>query len=238
MRALFGVGLGAFVALAGAASGASAPTLATGQHVAGLAAVTYGATIKLSGHESAGGSRPVALQADAFPFTGGFHTVASRVTTGPYSFTVKPSHATRYRAMVGGRTSPVLTVYVLERRVSSSCNLCVFSDTSGTHTLVVSATLEAPPGPLAATGPEYFYYAQTNSTAPPSTLRLVKTVPLHVHGHRLSFKVVYTVHFPLGAFRFSYEACSRDAESADGVGLPGHHHCGDATIKRGAEYLG
>lgn len=236
MRGVFGAGVvAAFVTLVGAASGTGTPTLSASQHAAGLAAVEYGKSLKLSGHEALGGSKPFVLQAEAFPFKTGFKTVAHGTTKGSYSVAVSPTHATRYRIMVGGAASPTLTVYVLYRQKSLSCNLCHANNPPGTHTLVISETLQAPPGPIAVKGPEYLYYAQ--AAAMPSTLRLVKQVPLHVQGNRLSYQVSYTVHFPATAFSFQYSTCFKDAESTDGVGLPGLHHCGDATIKRG-QYLG
>jgi hypothetical protein len=49
--------------------------------------------------------------------------------------------------------------------------------------------------------------------------------------------VHYEVHFPAERFQFSYVTCYRDAEAMDGLGLRGHHHCGDPTLTR-AEYSG
>jgi hypothetical protein len=98
--------------------------------------------------------------------------------------------------------------------------------------------VQAPPGPLAQHGPVYFYYAQDRSTTAPRTLRLVKKVPLQITGDRLSFHVVYKVHFPTGVFHFSETYCWKDTESRDGVGLPGHHHCGNARISASDRYLG
>jgi hypothetical protein len=226
----------AAVTAAGAA-GASSPTLIASKHVAGLPTVTLGKSINLSGHESEAGSQSFALQAATFPFTSGFHTVASGTTTGSYSVAVKPTHATRYRVIVGGSTSPTVTVYVLDRTLSSSCNLCRPANSPGTHTLILKAKLQTPPGLVAVKGPVYFYYALNNSSVPPSAMHLVKTVPLHITGHRLSLTISYTVHFPITVFEFAETYCWKDNESKDGVGLPGHHHCGDPTVRRG-EYLG
>jgi hypothetical protein len=221
-----------------AASGASSPTLKASKHIAGLPAVTYGRSITLSGHESLGGSKSYTLEANPWPFQGGFHVVAHGTTTGSYKFAVKPSHATRYRVHVGGSTSSVLTVYVIERQVHFSCNLCTLNNGPGAHTLKISAVLLAPPGPLAQHGPVYFYYAQDRSSVPPRRLRLVKKVALHKNANRLSFDVSYKVHFPSGVFRFRDTYCWRDTESHDGVGLPGHHHCGAPRVSGGDIYLG
>jgi hypothetical protein len=173
-----------------------------------------------------------------WPFSGGYRNAASSKTTGSYSFSVAPAHATRYRVMVGTATSQVVTVYVLPRKVSNTCNLCHPGNTAGTHTLTVSESDQAPPGKLAVAPTEYFYYGQTNgSNGKPNTLSLVKTVPLHIHADMLSYSASYTVHFPTTAFEFAYATCFKDAEAKDGVGLPGHHRCGNKTIARGG-YLG
>ncbi len=81
--------------------------------MAGLPAVTFGKTIKLSGHESLGGTQSVSLQDEVWPFTSGFQTVQMASSGGSYSFVVAPEHATRYRVMVGSQMSRVVTVYVL-----------------------------------------------------------------------------------------------------------------------------
>jgi hypothetical protein len=236
MRRLLGAGvLGACVWLAGVASGASAPTLNANKHIAGLAAIVYGRSLNLSGHESLGGSQTAILQADTFPFSGGFHTLKSVHTTGNYSFAVSPSHATRYRVTVGGHTSSTLSVYVTGTRVAYSCNLCNKHDVPGTFLLTVKETTEVPPGRLAIHGPEYFYYALASGA--PSTLQLAKTIPLRIHGDILSFTVRYSVTFPMPPFTFVYRACFKNREWKDGIGLPGHHHCGARAVTTG-EYLG
>lgn len=234
------VGIGAIVLTATTvALGASSPTLTAREHVAGLPAVVYGKSITLSGHESLGGSRSFVVQAQVFPFTSPFRTIAHGETTGSYSIAVKPTHASRYRVKVGSATSPVLAVYVLGRQLRTICNLCQQSNAPGTHTLIVKATVLNPPGPVAIRGPAYFYYGQDNgSRVPPSTLRLVKHAPLDIHGQDSSSTVTYRVRFPAGEpFKFNFALCLKDAESKDGIGLPGHHHCGDASVKLG-KYLG
>src|SRR5205085_10002857 len=82
-----------------AASGPSA-TLAASNHVAGLPAVVYGSSIRLSGHENLTGSRTFTVQAEVWPFNSGFTTIRSGTTNGDYSVVVTPSHATRYRAPI------------------------------------------------------------------------------------------------------------------------------------------
>ena len=236
---LLGAGTAAvFVGAATVAAVAAgrAPTLSASSHTAGLPAVAYGESIRLSGHESHARRTTVLLQADPFPFGAGFRTVAREPAHGDYAFTVTPRRAIQYRVVVkgpGAATSRTLTVYVHARVVRASCNLCTNSNSSGAHRLVIKAALT--PGGV---GPVYFYYGQVNgSSRAPKNLALVKVVPPHVTSRDVSFTVAYEVHFPSGPSRFRYTYCRRDNEAADGYGLPGHHHCGDPTVNANA-YLG
>jgi hypothetical protein len=221
-----------------AAGGASA-TLQAGNHVAGLPAVVYGSSVRLSGHANLTGSRAFSVQAETWPFKNGFTTISSGQTTGDYSFRVHPSRATRYRVVIAnGPTSSVLTVYVLDKRLSMSCNLCHNTNTPGSHTLVVTGRFRTPPGPTNKKGPVYLYYALNPSTVTPNNLKRVVTAPRNFSGNTFSFSVSYTVQFPNSTFRFGESFCWRYNEAATGVGLPGHHGCGDATVNRLTRYVG
>jgi hypothetical protein len=215
-------------------------TLVASKHVAGLPAVVYGSSIRLSGHETLTGSRSVSLQAKAWPFKNGYRTIRSGKTTGNYSFVVSPSHATRYRVLIAnGPTSPVRTVYVLDQPLSLSCNLCRDSNTPGTNTLVITGRFRTPPGPSGNKGPVYLYYALNSSSVTPTAVNRVASAPRQFSGNSFSFTVSYTVQFPsIPTFRFAEVSCWKDSEAASGVGLPGHHGCGDATVSRLAPYLG
>jgi hypothetical protein len=61
--------------------------------------------------------------------------------------------------------------------------------------------------------------------------------------HRISadeFGETVTFSFRIGndAYYWDWNTCSRDTEAADGIGLPGHHGCGDERILDSATYLG
>jgi hypothetical protein len=220
-----------------AASGPSASLVAS-KHVAGLPAVVYGSSIRLSGHETLSGSRSFSVQAQSWPFKTGFATITSGKTTGDYSFLVSPSHATRFRVLIAnGPTSPVLTVYVLDKRLSLNCNLCHGGNTPGTHTLTVTASFRRPPGPAGNKGPAYLYYTLNSSSVTPAILSQVASAPRHFVGNTFSLSVSHTVQFPNSTFRFGEAFCWKDNEAASGVGLPGHHGCGDAKVNR-LHYLG
>jgi hypothetical protein len=220
-----------------AASGAGA-TLVANKHVAGLPAVVYGSSIRLSGHENLAGSRTFTVQAEAWPFKSGFTTITSGKTSGDYSFVVSPTHATRYRVLIAnGPTSRVLTAYVLEKRLSLSCSLCRNSNTAGTHTLVIKGRFQRPPGPAGNKGPVYLYYALNPSSVTPTSLNLVANAPRRFAGNTFSFTASYNVQFPNSTFRFGEAVCWKESEGASGVGLPGRHGCGNATVNR-LHYLG
>lgn len=227
----------AAVASTSTAAGAGA-TLAANKHVAGLPAVVYGSSVRLSGHENLAGSRTFTVQAEAWPFKSGFTTITSGKTSGDYSVVVTPSHATRYRVLIAnGPTTPVVTVYVLDKRLNLSCNLCHNSNTPGSHTLTISGRFRRPPGPAGNQGPVYLYYALNASGVTPTVLNMVANAPRHFAGNTFSFTVSYTVQFPNSTFRFGEAVCWKDSEGASGVGLPGHHGCGNGKVNR-LHYLG
>jgi hypothetical protein len=213
---------------------------------AGRSYIAFGQVAALTGSGTSQGRRladvRIVLQADEFPFSRGFHSVAVERTTadGRYRFAVRPSRATRYRVLIGRHpaSGAATTVYVVARDLAS-CNLCGPRDAAGVHTFIVRNVYQFPPGPIAIPGTEYFYYGQTDgSNSPPATIRLVMTVPLRSDApDELRATVQYTVHFPAGRFEFRYVTCHKDAEARDGLGLPGNHHCGDPTLTR-AVYSG
>jgi hypothetical protein len=245
-RLAAGAGLLIGVVWAAGAAGASSSRLTLR---ASRPYVTYGQDVALSGEDTAQGHgvahAPVTVQASEFPFQSAFQAIASGHTDagGHYRIKVRPSHATRYRVSIKGTsaTSPTVTVYVTARD-QGSCNLCSANNGSGPHTLIVGDVYQFPPGAIAAQGPAYFYYGQRDgSQAHPASIRLVKTVPLRRLKHnRLQDTVQYVAHFPATMFHFTFVTCYKDAEALDGVGLPGHHHCGDPTLTRAqySAYLG
>jgi hypothetical protein len=224
----------AIVSAAAASAGASGtrPTLHSDRSL-----IQYGERVTLAGHAAAGAR--VTLQADPFPFRGEFRAISSARAgaDGDYSLTARPSHATRYRVLGarGGRSAPV-SVYVDDRVERLSCNLCAGANSPGLHTLSLSYTAEAPPGRVAVRGPVYFYFGLVSGAAPPAKISLLKRVALHRSGHTLRYSIAYAVDFPATAFQFRVAACFKAAEARDGVGLPGHHHCGARTLSR-KQYL-
>ena len=61
--------------------------------------------------------------------------------------------------------------------------------------------------------------------------------------HRISadeFGETLTLTFQIGndAYYWDWNTCAKDTVTQDGIGLPGHHSCGDARIPDSAAYLG
>jgi hypothetical protein len=64
----------------------------------------------------------------------------------------------------------------------------------------------------------------------------VKTGRFHRHGH--SYRTGFSVTFSSRVY-YVWEICTKDTEARDGLGLPGHHHCGDRSVRYSAQgYIG
>ena len=57
---------------------------------------------------------------------------------------------------------------------------------------------------------------------------------------RNSYTITLSFSFRIGNHRYSWlwTACTKDTESADGIGLPGHHRCGAAKVRAKIGYMG
>lgn len=184
----------------------------------------------------------VTLNASAFPFAAPVAVAqGSTDAGGSYRFKVKPLLNTRYTvALTGTPTvqSSTLTVYVVPHAVQKSCNLCAAKRlTAGSsYTLRIVFTLRVPPGTFAVVSTErhYFYYGQRTGSRPPTRLRLVGTfVGTPISADTISVTTTHTIRIPKrGSFVFRSQSCAKDMASLDGLGLPGHHHCGDASVSR------
>jgi hypothetical protein len=199
----------------------------------GLFVATFGKPARLRG-TVATGAAGTALVLEASPFkTAGFSEVARSKTTagGAYTFTPKPTLATRYRVALAddpSSRSPVVSVYVGPRDIHHYG--CANGPVCNLH---VGDTLVYPSAVAAREGAKtmYFYVgvASGSQTTVPR-VKLVATGPQHRVGSN-RFRIDFSYSFPTpGPYRYSWVACTRDTERVDGFGLPGHHHCGDRTI--------
>lgn len=236
---------GALLPAAGAAQTAQTTTISisaqtANKPVSGLVWATAGKAATISGNTGDGqAGTAVELQASKFPFTSGFATAGQALTAsgGAYSFATKPTLATRYRVvLVSDPTSQssVVTVYVSPNWISHA-NRCV----NGTFTchLHISAHVVYPAGTANREGKKRVYYyfgvRSGSQTIPPTRVRLIKKGRQHRHGGQ--YRVGFSVRFATPtAFSYQWEFCTKDAEASDGLGLPGHHHCGARSISQAA----
>jgi hypothetical protein len=202
------------------------------------------------------------LYAQPFPFSRAPAPVGPLVALHPagqakvagYSFQVTPDLATRYRVEVfPGRpattaltSSAITTIYVaggwrgLQNPVPCGRPVC--------HETLVGEVL-LPPSALSTemAKPVRPYFGLTlvkSASAPfPTTLQLggggvhvtVKQVSAGAYEETLTFTFAVG---KTGGYSWLWNACVQDTVTEDGMGLPGHHLCGDQTIPTKYSYLG
>jgi hypothetical protein len=184
-----------------------------------------------------------------FTSTGKQVTLASTGTES-YSFSVQPQRETRYEVQVTSTNpntfdteSAAQTVYVILEGVPGKVKTRCSSDhckiTAELKVLVPAAAYKTE-----SAKHFYFYFGLDIPPRFPTFLRLDRSASAK-KAHKLSareFEVAATVRFSSTlAHPQDYEVwtfCLKDAESKDGIGLPGHHGCGAARVKTLALYLG
>lgn len=166
-------------------------------------------------------------------------------STARYEFPVTPARATRYRvelfhsgtSLTPFATSGIATVYVaLGTRVgrAKDCG-------SGTCYESLQTTFTSPPSALQAelSKPLYTYFAVrlAPKTAPPTPTRLVlraghsQVVGVQrISADQFIETVTFSFQFGNGAYSWAWGMCLKDSEAVDGIGLPGHHGCGDQGV--------
>ena len=199
------------------------------------------------------------LYAQRFPYTTAAKPVSS-ITLGatgtatPYSFTVTPTLATRYRvelfagksAATPSATSSMQSVYVVTGGYvtgGKSCGRPVCHETLHIYTIVPSSALG-----VEMSHPWYPYFGINLTTGasippPPRWLYLNAGHGSASGARRISageFENTLTFSFTIGndAYNWAWTACVKDTVSRDGLGLPGSHGCGAPRVLRTASYLG
>jgi hypothetical protein len=92
----------------------------------------------------------------------------------------------------------------------------------------------------------YFYFAlNLNPNRTPPTPRFARldtnvsiTPPVAGGSSRFTRTLSWSFRIGREGYAFVWTVCTKDTESADGLGLPGHHACGVKVIDTTAEYLG
>jgi hypothetical protein len=59
-----------------------------------------------------------------------------------------------------------------------------------------------------------------------------------VSATELELTVTYSFKVGNSAYHWNWNVCAKDTEPADGIGLPGHHGCGNMRVSASAEYTG
>jgi Protein kinase domain len=218
------------------------------------------ATATLSGVVKKVTSGEVArVAAQQFPFRRPPVPVGSSVILHPvrgtarYMFRVPPALATRYLVEVFANstatspvaTSPARTVYVALSATYGNGRACgrpVCHESFPIRVFAPAATLRTE---IAKRWYAYFAInlAPVKEPDPPGAL-LLGAGNAHVSSaQRLSateFELTITYSFTIGndAYNWNWRACRKDSEATDGIGLPGHHGCGDSRVSATASYLG
>lgn len=200
----------------------------------------------------------IKLEARTFPYKSPPKTVGHGVlrSTGTYSFTVEPSYATKYWVTVFPpqshspiATSSKVTVYVAPS--TSFLSPVTSCNTAGNRPVChqsFTLAFRAPASVLYREGHKHIYsyfglrLNPTTEPPPPKELKLVNffvySSLVKVSSTEYKFHLHFSFKVGTNAYYFAINLCTKDTESADGMGLPGHHSCGDTKIPRNIKYLG
>jgi hypothetical protein len=173
------------------------------------------------------------------------------VSPQSYSFVVRPKLATQYRVVVTTGTtadakSAIKVVYVTtggqssRSRTSCSRRTCTYSWRS--YVLVPAAAYRT------EIHKHWYLYlgvrrSRTRKPPPPKYIYLTSagrsSRPRRVgHGQ---YEITFIFHIALRRQSANWiaNACTKDTETRDGIGLPGHHLCGNRRLRVGSfNYLG
>lgn len=191
----------------------------------------------------------------ARPFNGPQVPVGSvRLTRSPqaYAFTVTPALATSYRVQLRTGTSTVTsgssTVYVTSLQTASGTSRCPQTRARPVCHQHIRVTEIVPASALSdeMSKPWYFYFAVNLSPTrtPPQPrfaaldTRVTISRPVAGGGRRFTRTLSWSFFTGVDGYSFVWVTCSKDTETADGLGLPGHHACGVRVIDTRAEYIG
>ena len=180
-------------------------------------------------------------------------TVTVSAATTPYSFTVTPTLATHYAVRLFASStsatpvavSPVQSLYVVERYTYSNFQRCkrpVCHETFHIYTYVPSPALS-----YEMSKHVYPYFglslSRTGTPAPPKWVYLNGGRASVTKARRISageYENTFSYSFTIGndGYYWLPGACTKDAVSKDGLGLPGSHSCGAHRISTSAVYVG
>jgi serine/threonine-protein kinase len=219
------------------------------------------ASAQISGEIKGVSSGQVAkLYAQQFPFDSVPSEVSSQTLspsgsgkTADYAFTVTPSLETRYTVKVFRNakssdvlaTSQVSTVYVTGWTFSSPDVKCERPVCHEHFTIKVQVPPAAIASEIAKAWYPYFGIRLGPDKAPPAPkVQVLNAAGASVSSSRKISADTYTLTisftFTIGnkAYSWNWSACSRDTVDQNGLGVPGHHGCGDPRIRTSLDYAG
>jgi hypothetical protein len=170
----------------------------------------------------------------------------SGAASQPYAFSVRPSLATAYEVQVStgktvDKTSAVQTVYVtageIPKRFHAKCGSglrCIL-----TYRLYVNLPSSAYKTEAAK---HVYLYEALFFGKHPTTFSLTPSATASkahkVNAGEFYNLITFHVKFRSPTQNWDPASCSKDTESRDGLGLPGHHGCGEKRFSAKTVYLG
>jgi hypothetical protein len=139
----------------------------------------------------------------------------------------------------------VATLYVLEYKPFRESHRCPRPDC--TSVLHVNAFVPTSAMRTERAKKIYPYFAVNLSRSripgPPVFLYLRAGHPRVSRTERLSageyrFAIKFTFRIGNDAAHWGFNFCTKDTVTTDGIGLPGHGHCGDKRVRAKTRYLG
>jgi serine/threonine protein kinase len=198
------------------------------------------------------------LYAQQFPYQNAPTQVGSVIlhpagTTARYEFQVTPVLATHYQvdlfqsstASTPLAKSGITTIYVTLGGTTGNTQTCsrpVCRESIQTTNFVPPSALQTE-----MSKPWYPYFglnlAPSKEPAPPQWLLLGAgnghvTASRRISADQFSNTVTFSFQIGNDAYHWDWTTCIADSEAKDGIGLPGHHGCGDERIPESTTYLG
>jgi hypothetical protein len=197
------------------------------------------------------------LTAQPFPFQSPPAVIDTTKITGksqPLSYTVTPSLATRYQIEVFGSSSaskPLAKSSVQTVYVGLLAHSKIVSDNCPRPDCFVTLHVDehAPASVIQTESNKHLYQYFRVKLSPGAEPSIPKTLYLQSHppaptvqilsSNEYQLTISFSFHIGQDADHWSWNACTKDDEPSDGVGLPGHHGCGDPTLSSSyTGYLG
>jgi len=170
--------------------------------------------------------------------------------SAPYSFKETPNVATGYEVQVSGTdvptpvTSAARFVYVTPLGTVTGRKPC----TRPVCHVKLRVWVKVPTRAYATEAAKHWYLysrlklARSREPTAPKALELnhnaTASKPQKLHSYEFVVTIRYAFAIGNDAYRYAVNFCTRDSETTDGIGLPGHHGCGDKWISATQAYLG